>query len=71
MIFSVAKIVSYVSRFMTLIPGNIITTGTPHGVGMGMTSPRVLNFLKRSDVMALGIGGLGEQRREVIAFQAR
>ncbi|KRB73494.1 fumarylacetoacetate hydrolase family protein [Noviherbaspirillum sp. Root189] len=67
MIFSVAKIVSYVSRFMTLMPGDIITTGTPPGVGMGMKPPR---FLKRGDVMTLGIHGLGEQRQEVIAFQA-
>lgn len=67
MIFSVAKIVSYVSRFMTLMPGDIITTGTPPGVGMGMKPPR---FLKRGDEMVLGISGLGEQRQAVIAYQA-
>lgn len=67
MIFSVAKIVSYVSRFMTLMPGDIITTGTPPGVGMGMKPQR---FLRRGDVVSLGISGLGEQRQEVIAFKA-
>ena len=66
MIFSVAKIVSYVSQFMTLLPGDVITTGTPPGVGMGMKPPL---FLKKGDVMALGIDGLGEQRQEVIAFR--
>ena len=63
MIFSVAKIVSYTSRFMTLMPGDIIATGTPPGVGMGMKPPR---FLKRGDSVALGIAGLGEQRQDVI-----
>ncbi|HEY8609207.1 MAG TPA: fumarylacetoacetate hydrolase family protein [Noviherbaspirillum sp.] len=67
MIFSVAKIVSYVSRFMTLMPGDIITTGTPPGVGMGMKPPR---FLKRGDSLVTGIAGLGEQRQEVISYTA-
>ncbi|HSW16909.1 MAG TPA: fumarylacetoacetate hydrolase family protein [Ramlibacter sp.] len=67
MIFGVAKLVSYVSQFMTLMPGDAITTGTPPGVGMGMKPPR---FLKKGDVMTLGIQGLGEQRQEVIAFKA-
>ncbi|HJV52504.1 MAG TPA: fumarylacetoacetate hydrolase family protein, partial [Noviherbaspirillum sp.] len=67
MIFSVAKIVSYVSRFMTLMPGDIITTGTPPGVGMGMKPPL---FLKRGDELALGIAGLGEQHQKVIPYQA-
>ncbi|WP_398496130.1 fumarylacetoacetate hydrolase family protein [Variovorax sp.] len=66
MIFSVAKIVSYVSQFMTLEPGDVITTGTPPGVGMGMKPPL---FLKKGDVMALGIEGLGEQRQEVVPFK--
>ena len=66
MIFDVAKIVSYVSEFMTLMPGDIITTGTPPGVGMGMKPQR---FLKKGDVMTLGIQGLGEQRQEVVAFK--
>lgn len=67
MIFSVAKIVSYVSRFMTLMPGDIITTGTPPGVGMGMKPQR---FLKRGDVVSLGIGGLGVQRQDVVSYRA-
>ncbi|MDP3709889.1 MAG: fumarylacetoacetate hydrolase family protein [Polaromonas sp.] len=65
MIFSVAKIVSYVSQFMTLMPGDVITTGTPPGVGMGMKPPL---YLKKGDVMALGIEGLGEQRQLVVPF---
>lgn len=67
MIFSVAKLISYASRFMTLMPGDIITTGTPPGVGMGMKPQR---FLKRGDVVSLGIDGLGEQRQQVVAFKA-
>ena len=67
MIFSVVDIVSYVSRFMTLLPGDIITTGTPPGVGMGKQPPI---FLKPGDVMALGIDGLGEQRQQVIAWRS-
>ena len=66
MIFSVAKLVSYVSRFMTLMPGDIITTGTPPGVGMALTPQR---FLKPGDRLTLGIAGLGEQQQEVIAYQ--
>jgi ureidoglycolate lyase len=67
MIFGVVDIVSYMSRFMTLLPGDIITTGTPPGVGMGKQPPI---FLKPWDVMALGIDGLGEQRQEVIAWRS-
>ena len=66
MIFSVAKIVSYLSQFMTLEPGDIITTGTPPGVGLGMKPPL---YLKKGDVMTLGIEGLGEQRQEVVPFR--
>jgi 2-keto-4-pentenoate hydratase/2-oxohepta-3-ene-1,7-dioic acid hydratase in catechol pathway len=66
MIFSVAKLVSYVSRFMTLMPGDIITTGTPPGVGMAMQPQR---FLKPGDRLTLGIAGLGEQQQDVIAYQ--
>jgi 2,4-diketo-3-deoxy-L-fuconate hydrolase len=65
MIFSVAQLVSYVSRFMTLEPGDIITTGTPPGVGMGRTPQR---FLKKGDQLRLGIAGLGEQQADVVAF---
>ncbi|MDO8772389.1 MAG: fumarylacetoacetate hydrolase family protein [Burkholderiaceae bacterium] len=66
MIFSVAKLVSYVSQFMTLMPGDVITTGTPPGVGMGMKPPV---FLKKGDVMAVGIEGLGEQQQTVVPFK--
>jgi 2,4-didehydro-3-deoxy-L-rhamnonate hydrolase len=64
MIFNVAKIVSYVSEFMTLLPGDIITTGTPPGVGSGMKPQKFLNV---GDVVTLGIEGLGEQRQEIVA----
>ena len=64
MIFGCAKIVSYVSEFMTLQPGDIITTGTPPGVGSGMKPPKFLNV---GDVVTLGIEGLGEQRQEIVA----
>lgn len=66
MIFNVPKIVSYVSRFMTLMPGDVITTGTPPGVGLGMKPPV---FLKEGDVMTLGVTGLGSQRQRVVAFE--
>jgi 2,4-didehydro-3-deoxy-L-rhamnonate hydrolase len=66
MVFGAAKIVSYVSQFMTLIPGDVITTGTPPGVGMGCKPPR---YLKPGDVMTLGIEGLGEQRQVVRAYK--
>jgi 2,4-diketo-3-deoxy-L-fuconate hydrolase len=65
MIFGVAEIVSYVSRFLTLEPGDIIATGTPPGVGMGMKPPR---FLKAGDHMTLGIAGLGQQNQDVVAW---
>ncbi len=64
MIFPVAHLVSYISRFMTLLPGDVIPTGTPPGVGMGRRPQR---FLRPGDVMRLGIDGLGEQRHEVRA----
>jgi 2,4-diketo-3-deoxy-L-fuconate hydrolase len=67
MIFNVAKLVSYVSQLNTLEPGDVITTGTPPGVGMGMKPEPV--FLKKGDVMTLGIEGLGEQRQDVVAFK--
>lgn len=65
MIFTVAQIVSYLSRFMTLEPGDIIATGTPPGVGMARMPQR---FLKKGDTIRLGIAGLGEQQQDVIAF---
>ena len=64
MVFTVAHLVSYVSRFMSLQTGDIITTGTPPGVGMGQKPP---TYLKPGDVMNLGIEGLGEQRQHVVA----
>ena len=67
MIFGVQMLVSYISQFMTLNPGDVIPTGTPPGVGMGL-SPQV--FLKAGDVMRLGIEGLGEQQQNVIAHSA-
>ena len=66
MVFGVAQIVSYLSRFMTLNPGDLITTGTPPGVGMGM-KPAPL-YLKPGDVMRLGIQKLGEQQQTVFAW---
>jgi len=66
MIFGVAKIISYVSQFMTLEPGDVITTGTPPGVGMGAKPPI---YLKKGDVMRLGIEGLGEQQQLVVPFK--
>ena len=65
MIFGVAELVAYCSRFMTLWPGDLITTGTPPGVGLGMKPPR---YLKAGDEMRLGIDGLGEQRQKVHAW---
>ena len=72
MIFSVAKIVSYVSRFMTLEPGDVITTGTPPGVGMGrkLDGKPAPQYLKKGDVVTLGIAGLGEQQQKVVGFKA-
>ena len=64
MIFSMAKCISYVSQFMTLLPGDVVTTGTPPGVGAGMKPQQ---WLKIGDVVTLGIDGLGEQRQEIIA----
>lgn len=66
MVFGVADLVSYVSQFMTLLPGDVVSTGTPPGVGLGMNPPA---YLKDGDVVALGIQGLGESRQEVVAWQ--
>ena len=68
MIFGAAHLVSYISRFMTLLPGDIITTGTPPGVGLGMKPPV---YLKPGDVMTLGIDRLGEQRQVVVPYAAK
>jgi 2,4-didehydro-3-deoxy-L-rhamnonate hydrolase len=67
MVFGCAHLVSYISRFMTLMPGDVISTGTPPGVGMGVKPNPV--FLKVGDVMKLGLSGLGEQRQECIAWK--
>jgi len=64
MIFDVPHLVSYLSQFMSLQPGDVISTGTPPGVGMGMKPPR---YLKPGDVVELGIDGLGEQRQQIRA----
>jgi 2-keto-4-pentenoate hydratase/2-oxohepta-3-ene-1,7-dioic acid hydratase in catechol pathway len=68
MIFSVAHLVSYISRFMTLMPGDVVTTGTPPGVGMAR-NPRV--FLKAGDQLTLTVDGLGEQRNTLVAEASR
>jgi 2-keto-4-pentenoate hydratase/2-oxohepta-3-ene-1,7-dioic acid hydratase in catechol pathway len=68
MIYNCATLVSYVSQFMTLLPGDIITTGTPPGVALGMKPPQ---WLKAGDVVTLGIQGLGEQRQKVLAFPGK
>jgi 2-keto-4-pentenoate hydratase/2-oxohepta-3-ene-1,7-dioic acid hydratase in catechol pathway len=65
MVFTVAQIVSYLSKFITLEPGDIVCTGTPPGVGMGRTPQR---FLKKGDSVRLGIEGLGEQQQDVLAY---
>lgn len=65
MIFSVAEIIAYVSRFFCLLPGDVITTGTPAGVGMGMRPPV---YLRAGDRVELGISGLGQQRQQVRVF---
>jgi len=64
MVYGVAHLISYLSQFMTLHPGDVISTGTPPGVGMGRKPPR---YLRAGDVVELGIAGLGSQRQEVIA----
>lgn len=66
MIFGVAHLVSYISRYMTLMPGDIISTGTPAGVGLGQRPP---TYLKAGDVVELGIDGLGRQRQLLVAAQ--
>ena len=66
MIFGVPKLVSYISQFMTLLPGDVISTGTPPGVGLGLKPEPV--FLKPGDLVELGIAGLGESRQVARAF---
>jgi len=69
MIFTVAQCIAYVSRFMTLFPGDLLITGTPPGVGMGQKPNPV--YLAEGDQMRLGISGLGEQRQRVVAFDLK
>jgi 2-keto-4-pentenoate hydratase/2-oxohepta-3-ene-1,7-dioic acid hydratase in catechol pathway len=66
LIFNVPQVVSYISQFMTLLPGDVISTGTPHGVGLGFNPPI---YLKPGDVVTLGMDGLGEQQQKAIAYQ--
>jgi 2,4-didehydro-3-deoxy-L-rhamnonate hydrolase len=66
MVFGVANLVSYCSQFMTLLPGDVISTGTPAGVGLGMKPAPV--YLQAGDVVELGVDGLGQSRQEVVAF---
>jgi 2-keto-4-pentenoate hydratase/2-oxohepta-3-ene-1,7-dioic acid hydratase in catechol pathway len=65
-IFNIQYVVSYISQFMTLLPGDIISTGTPFGVGMGLTPPR---YLKEGDVVELGIEGLGTSKQRCVKFK--
>jgi 2-keto-4-pentenoate hydratase/2-oxohepta-3-ene-1,7-dioic acid hydratase in catechol pathway len=65
MIFDVKKIVSYISHFMILDPGDVIITGTPPGVGTGMKPPR---YLKEGDTVALWMDGLGEQKARIVGW---
>ena len=67
MIFGVAHVVSYISQFMSLQPGDIISTGTPPGVGMGIKPEPI--FLKAGQTIRLGIEGLGEQTQRTVAYQ--
>lgn len=67
LIFKIPHLVSYVSQFMTLLPGDIISTGTPAGVGLGM-NPQV--YLKAGDVIELGVDGLGMSKQQVVAYKA-
>jgi 2-keto-4-pentenoate hydratase/2-oxohepta-3-ene-1,7-dioic acid hydratase in catechol pathway len=66
MVFSVAQLVAYVSRFMSLQPGDLLSTGTPSGVGHGSKPPR---YLKPSDIVEMGIDGLGTQGHKVVEWQ--
>ena len=65
LIFNVPQVVSYISQFMTLLPGDVISTGTPHGVGLGFKPPIYLN---PGDVVTLGMDGLGEQKQTAVAY---
>jgi 2-keto-4-pentenoate hydratase/2-oxohepta-3-ene-1,7-dioic acid hydratase in catechol pathway len=66
-IFKVPYLIAYISQFMTLLPGDVISTGTPPGVGLGMKPPV---FLKEGDIMELGIDGLGISKQKVIGYSS-
>ncbi len=68
LIFDIPTLISYLSEFMTLLPGDVISTGTPAGVGLGLKPPR---FLKDGDVVELGIEGLGSSRQQAVAYEKR
>ena len=68
MIFTIAELVADVSKYMTLLPGDVVTTGTPPGVGMGMKPQQ---WLKAGDVITLAIQGLGEQKQKVVPFKGK
>ncbi len=67
-IFNIEESISYISQFMTLLPGDVISTGTPFGVGLGLTPPL---YLKPGDVMELGIEGLGVSKQSVVAYSGK
>ena len=67
-IFNIEESISYISQFMTLLPGDVISTGTPFGVGLGLTPPK---YLKPGDVMELGIEGLGVSKQNVVAYSGK
>ena len=66
MLFPVAKLIAYISEFMTLEPGDVIATGTPDGVGRGRNPPR---YLKAGEILELGIEGLGAQRHKIASYR--
>jgi 2-keto-4-pentenoate hydratase/2-oxohepta-3-ene-1,7-dioic acid hydratase in catechol pathway len=68
LIFNVPYLIAYISKFMTLLPGDIISTGTPAGVGLGMNPPL---YLKPGDILELGIDGLGTSKQHVVAYQPK
>ena len=68
MIFGVKHLVAFISKFMVLEPGDVITTGTPPGVALGMKPPQ---WLKAGDVITLGVDGLGEQKQKVVPFKGK
>jgi 2-keto-4-pentenoate hydratase/2-oxohepta-3-ene-1,7-dioic acid hydratase in catechol pathway len=68
MIFDMATLISYVSEFMTLLPGDVISTGTPAGVALGMNPPQ---YLKPGDIVELGVEGLGESRQKVVGWESQ